>query len=267
MDSATMIQLTTHDKDHRLSFATRHANDRGETLIITMDNLGNLINLAPKTFREKADAFLQWIERKTLYAGAGVQMKPSEFPLAHCRNESELAYMREFMTDMGYLRDNSPGILPSALIILPKGWQHLETLSALRPDSRKAFVAMSFDKKLRYIFNDGIKPACEANGFEAIRVDDQEYNEVVYDKIIAGIRESRFVIADVTQQKNGVYFEGGFAKGLGLTVIWTWKSDELKKPPHFDIQHFNHIHWKTIDELREKLELRIRATIGSIKKA
>ena len=33
---------------------------------------------------------------------------------------------------------------------------------------------------------------------------------------MAEIRRSRFVVADYTGQVNGVYFEAGFALGLGL---------------------------------------------------
>ena len=58
----------------------------------------------------------------------------------------------------------------------------------------------------------------------------------ITDEIMAEIRQSRFVIADYTGQKNGVYFEAGFALKLGLTVIPTCRTDEVGKL-HFDIKH------------------------------
>lgn len=262
--------------DYRLSASTRHANERNEVLTLTHNNVDDLIRVAPTTLREKAASFLRHLENKTSYYGLSVPVTGQDYPLAYCRQHLEFSHVLEAIIDMGYIdmdempkifRDsNAPEFYVCQTRITRNGWQFLEELSGLRPESRKAFVAMSFDPKLRYVFDQGIKPACEANGFEAIRVDNEQFNDVVYDRIIAGINESRFLIVDVTQQKNGVYFEGGYAKGRGMTVIWTWKCDEEAKP-HFDIQKFNHIYWKTVEELKDRLELRIRATIGSIKRA
>ena len=46
-----------------------------------------------------------------------------------------------------------------------------------------------------------------------MRIDAKEYAGGVMDEIISEIRRARFVIADCTQQRNGVYFEAGFAIG------------------------------------------------------
>ena len=79
---------------------------------------------------------------------------------------------------------------------------------------------------------------------------------------MAEIRRSRFVVADYTGQVNGVYFEAGFALGLGLTVIPTCRADEVPKL-HFDIKHLNTLLWSTPAELAEGLNKRIRAVIGA----
>jgi nucleoside 2-deoxyribosyltransferase len=79
-------------------------------------------------------------------------------------------------------------------------------------------------------------------------------------QIIADIRRSKFLIADFTGHRGGVYFEAGFALGLGLPVIWTCRKEELDKL-HFDIRQYNFIDWETDGELQERLTNRIRATI------
>jgi hypothetical protein len=79
---------------------------------------------------------------------------------------------------------------------------------------------------------------------------------------MAEIRRSRFVVADYTQQKNGVYFEVGFALGLGLTVIPTCRADEVDQL-HFDIRHLNTLAWTKPDDLALKLSQRIRGVIGA----
>ena len=73
-------------------------------------------------------------------------------------------------------------------------------------------------------------------------------------------RRSRFVVAEFSGNRGGVYFEAGFAMGLGLPVVWVVRESDLPDV-HFDTNHFNHITWATVEELRIKLQRRIEATI------
>lgn len=124
--------------------------------------------------------------------------------------------------------------------------------------------AGSYAALLSQAFEEAIRPAIEEDaGFrKAMRVDKEEYlGDIVYE-IIARIKESRFVVADATEHKNGVYFEAGYAMGMGLPVIWTCHEDDIGKA-HFDTRQLNHIVWKDIGELRKNLANRILATIGA----
>jgi nucleoside 2-deoxyribosyltransferase len=70
--------------------------------------------------------------------------------------------------------------------------------------------------------------------------------------LLLKIRRSRFVVADVTNQKEGMYFEAGFAMALGLPVIWCCRKDDLDKL-HFDTRQYNHIVWDQPSDLRDQL--------------
>ncbi|EGT5619995.1 hypothetical protein BUL45_13100 [Clostridium perfringens] len=119
---------------------------------------------------------------------------------------------------------------------------------------------MSFDNELTVVYEKAIKKAIIDAKFNPIRVDAEEYNDKICDEIISNIRKAKFIISDVTQQKNGVYFEAGFAMGLGKQVIWTCREDDLCNL-HFDTRQYNHIVWKNEEDLYEKLLRRIEATI------
>lgn len=137
----------------------------------------------------------------------------------------------------------------------------VESIEKPRALREKAFVAMWFNDLVRSAFHEGIALAIEETGYRAIRIDLQEHSESVIDRIVAEIREARFVVADFTGNRGGVYFEAGFARGLGLDVIWTCKEDHFKEV-HFDVRGFNVIVWKMATDLRERLQARIRAVIG-----
>ena len=87
------------------------------------------------------------------------------------------------------------------------------------------------------IFSIGIKPAVEALGYEALRVDTKPHNDKIDSKIIELLMKSRFVVADFTDQRNGVYYEAEFAKGLGLPVIQTCMNEDFNNM-HFDVSRY-----------------------------
>lgn len=91
-------------------------------------------------------------------------------------------------------------------------------------------------------------------------MDLKEHNQKICDAIIAEIRKSRFLVADFTGHRGGVYFEAGYALGLGIPVIWTCREDDLEKT-HFDTRQYNHVVWKDEKDLFEKLKRRIEATV------
>ena len=119
---------------------------------------------------------------------------------------------------------------------------------------------MSFNNELNDIYVNAIDPACQACDFKAYRGDLDQHNEKICDKIIADIRTCQFMVADFTKQSPGVYFEAGFAMGLGRPVIWMCQEDNFGDL-HFDTRQYNHIKWSTHSDLREKLRDRIQATI------
>ena len=99
-----------------------------------------------------------------------------------------------------------------------------------------------------------------------MRIDQKADVVKIDDEIIAEMRRSRFLVADFTQGKTdgargGVYFEAGFALGLGIPVIYTCREDAIDKI-HFDTRQYHHTTWKDPEDLRDKLEKRILALIG-----
>jgi hypothetical protein len=69
------------------------------------------------------------------------------------------------------------------------------------------------------------------------------------------------MVADYTGHRPNVYYEAGFALGLGLPVIWCIAESEAE-PPHFDTRQYSYIRYKSPDDLKGQLLNRIRATIS-----
>lgn len=140
------------------------------------------------------------------------------------------------------------------------GWTRAAELTRVTT-GRQAFVAMAFTHDMMKIRSDAFDPAIRAAGYEPFLVSDREHNGRIDDRIEYEIKNSVFVVADFTEHRGGVYYEAGFAQGLGKPVIWTVEKGHVEKL-HFDTRQFNHIVWSDAEELRTRLEARILNTVG-----
>jgi hypothetical protein len=183
-----------------------------------------------------------------------------DFTLIDCFSAGEFKWYIDSLAQEGL---TSPGAAPSALVKLTlstKGWSQVQPLPRTGGIPGTCFVAMSFAEEMSAAYQDGIAPAVSDAGFKPIRIDKKEHNNDITEEIVAGIRSAQFMVADFTGQRPGVYYEAGFALGLGRPVIWCCRKNEIKKL-HFDTNHRNHVVWQNPQELRKGLYTRIRATI------
>ena len=146
-----------------------------------------------------------------------------------------------------------------------QGHSHLAEIDHTVKASFQAFVAMWFHESMDRVWEDGILPAINETGYEALRIDQQEQLDKIDDAIIAAIRRARFLVADFTHgeagARGGVYYEAGFAHGLNIPVIFSCHKDCLEAV-HFDTRQYPHILWSAPEELRNALAKRISAVIG-----
>ncbi|MBU3955364.1 nucleoside 2-deoxyribosyltransferase [bacterium] len=219
------------------------------------------------SLQDKINSVLFDIYSKASSLESKIEINLDEYTKYYLPSRGDYVEILNHLQGLGYLgrkvasTNKTPGIIRSYTYELTiNGWKRYEELQQTNKDSKAVFVAMSFDKKLKEIYEKAIQPACDHCGFRAFRVDSEEHNEKVCDKIIAGIKKSRFLIADFTQNKHGVYFEAGYALGLGIPVIWTCNEKEVENL-HFDTRQYNHIAWKDFKDYEEKLINRIEATI------
>lgn len=216
----------------------------------------------PTTISERLDRALLNLAKLSHYAGQKINITDKDYPLFYVETVenamTELRFMTQQMMDDDYILSKSGAVVfPQEYWITVKGWNRIIDLERGAVESNQAFIAMWFDESV------SVKPfesAIEDAGYHPLRIDQKEHVNQISDEIIAEIRRSKFVVADFTGGRGGVYYEAGFAMGLGLPVIWTCRKD-FESKLHFDIRQYNNIFWETEDELKKKLYNRIRAVI------
>lgn len=222
---------------------------------------------------DKQYLFLRNISRKSKYPGDIVYIIPKlDYPLAWASAPDEILFYIRFLVERGLLiwTDNKEHSLSSAdssisIALSPGGWDYLDNYEQRAIELCQAYVAMSFSKSMNDVWDKAIKPAINDAGYKACRVDSEHHTDKINAKIIAEIRNSLFVVAEVTEHNQVVYFEAGYAIGRNLPVIWCVRKDDLNNV-RFDPQQYNHVVWKTTDELKEKLYDVICAVVGRRKK-
>ena len=121
---------------------------------------------------------------------------------------------------------------------------------------------MWFNESTNELFNNVFSPAIKNCGYEPVRVDLIPHNNKICDQIISEIKSSQCLISDFTGHRGGVYYEAGFAHGLGIPVIFTCEETDLQNI-HFDIRQYNFLTWKkhVLSEFIDKIQNRIKATL------
>jgi hypothetical protein len=114
------------------------------------------------------------------------------------------------------------------------------------------------------LVNEHFRPAVLQTGFTLRRLDDEPEAGMIDQRLRVEIRRARFLICDLTDRNAGAYWEGGFAEGLGLPVIYTCEESKLDPMHlHFDTRNSLTVPWSLGDPARavELLKATIRNTL------
>ena len=129
------------------------------------------------------------------------------------------------------------------MTLTPKGYARVDELQRNTSSGRNVLVAMKFGEDTLTL-REAIRKGVDDAGYHAVFIDEVEHINFITPELLKHIRDSKFVVGDLTHQNNGAYFEEGYAMGLGKPVIQLCK-DGVKL--HFDIAQKNTIMWKTED--------------------
>ena len=267
-DSFDLAKLACYVKDCALRRLPRPIFFSSQASVQPTSPTGSIgwelaIDAFPKTLAEKLDRALLNLNALTKHLGDYVEVVDHAKSMIFALNGSEMDFLLNILRKEDLVE--ATGVIAPfsgyTVQITAKGFNRIAEMERGGPLSKQVFVAMKFDRSLDDVFESGIKAAIENDcGYKSFRVDRAEHNEDINDKIIAEMRKSKFMIADFTGHRNGVYFEAGFMMGLGRTVIFACNENEIGDA-HFDTSHRNHVLWKDAADYREKLKLRIQATI------
>jgi hypothetical protein len=164
-------------------------------------------------------------------------------------NNKELIYLIEELKKGDLINSNIPmksaagqTIRDNGWIQLTKnGWGYVESINSktTKIKSNIVFMAMEFDNQiLDNVFENYLLPTIKKCGYDLLRLDKHPKAGSIDDRIRREIKASKFILADVTNDNLGAYWEAGYAEGSNKTVIYMCEKSHFdNKKTHFDINH------------------------------
>ena len=161
------------------------------------------------------------------------------------------------------------------LTILPEGQEHLVALRTMvKPTqgqnlSQTVYVAQWHHGDAQAIFERAIAPAAAVHKLQALRLDRSKTGNRPVGESLPAIRQARAVVVEMTGEAKsmppgGLWFEAGFAAGLGAQIIWTCRDDKgLRKALALEVASAPSgvLFWKTHEDLKAALQERLSTVL------
>jgi hypothetical protein len=241
-------------KDNPRSFQ----KDHGSSPIITQKALKPHLDAYPDL--GAIELLNEFLSNMCLNGGIGIELEVDKCDIAYfskARSYAAAEWCVYQAQELGWLYNFEEYVsegFTGSFQVSESGWRQFYKIQGSRKNSRRAFMALSFsnqDLKIKVL--PSLKDACRFAGYELVTVDENRTAGSIDDKIRVDIRNSRFLVVDLSDQNPGAYFEAGFAEGLGKPVFYICDKDVFdahhdreggRKSIHFDIEHHDIITWE-----------------------
>ncbi len=233
--------------------------------------------------QEQADLLVRWLALNLPGPGELVDISPETHAgIVGAKSESGFALVLDHLFAVGLLTGHQlktfsghrlktiSGQGNAEATLSFRGWSYYEGLAKGSVAYRKAFMAMKFgDPILEKVLSDVFKPAARMAGFDLFKLDDDPKAGLIDDRLRVEIQSSDFLVADLTHDNLGAYWEAGYAEGLGKPVIYTCERSKFESTKtHFDTNHHLTIVWDELstEQAGDALKATIRATLPQLAK-
>ena len=267
--------LSVPDAAAKLSHALRRAQEVNAEVLFSTATIEEVLQRPLPRPQEQADLLVRWLALNLSGPGELVDISPETHAgIVGAKSDSGFALVLDHLFAVGLLTGHqlkTIGAQGNAKATLSfRGWSYYEGLAKGSVAYRKAFMAMKFgDPSLEKILSDVFKPAARKAGFDLFKLDDVPKAGLIDDRLRVEIQSSDFLVADLTHDNLGAYWEAGYAEGLGKPVIYTCERSKFEATKtHFDTNHHLTIVWdvESPEQAGEELKATIRATLPQLAK-
>lgn len=274
---ATLPHLLQSNKDAgaKISHALRAMQQTNKGAELNTYTVDEILKRPLPTPREQADLFIRWLAENVEGPSETVWVEPGTHrSIIGAKSDEGFGLVLRYLFEKGLVEGSlseamgAPGRAHATLSF--EGWDYYEELRRGGATYRKGFIAMKFgDTLLDKLLAEVLKPCAKQAGFELLRLDDTPKAGLIDDRLRVEIQSSDFLVADLTHDNAGAYWEAGYAEGLGKPVIYICEKEKFETAKtHFDTNHHLTIIWDkdNLPKAGEDLKATIRATLPQLAK-
>lgn len=111
------------------------------------------------------------------------------------------------------------------------------------------FVIMSFNEDMDDTYH-AIKDECAKLGLSAVRSDESIGSGIIIREVVQMIERAEFIVCDLTHERPNVYYELGYAHGVGNEANEILLLARAGTELHFDVSHLRVITYRSTEHLR-----------------
>ena len=148
------------------------------------------------------------------------------------------------------------------------GWELYEAEKRGQTSGDYGFLAMEFgDAALEDFVGKVVKPIVKKElSYDLVDMRDVSQAGIIDNIMRVKIRDAAFVIADLTHDNRGAYWEAGYAERLGKPVVYICEQQKFgQEKTHFDTNHCTTIPWfreeSNHDDFKQKLIATLRRSL------
>ncbi len=248
----------------RTEHESRKNRSRKDPITLTTKLIDEIIKNPRPSIAEQKNKLILWLGDNSLPGGAVPVNADIHQSIIGAVTSDGFLLVLDGLTDAGLVTPVVVGGPPTRALTY-KGWEYYEELRRGTVNSRTAFMAMKYNETeldgiVENVFRDAVRQA----GFDLTVLRDKPKAGLIDDRLRVEIRAARFLIADLTHENAGAYWEAGYAEGLGKPVIYTCERKKFESSKtHFDTNHHLTVLWDSEkqEDTAKELKATIRATL------
>lgn len=263
----------SRDASPKLSHALRRSAESNERPMFTTYTAEAVLKQPLPRPSEQADLLVRWLAENVDGPGETLWIAHATHgAIVGARSSAGFELVLDHLFENGLvtghqIQTNAGGDTADATLTFA-GWERYESLRRGGQVYRKAFMAMKFgDALLDRVLEDVFKPAALRTGFDLFKLTDRPKAGLIDNRMRAEIQACDFVVADLSHDNLGAYWEAGYAEGLGKPVIYTCERAKFEAAKtHFDTNHHLTILWDQASpgDCSQELVATIRATLPHV---
>ena len=261
------------DADVKISHALRMMQRNNGKIELSEYLIQPILDKPLPRLQEQSGLLIRYLAESSNYPGDEIFLSPLGDHLSIIGAKTEQVFvflLKHLIVEARFIKNFGPEssigqFSGDRYTVTYQGWEYYETLIKGGSNYRKAFMAMKFgDPDLSHILENVFKPSAKQAGFDLFKLDDEPRAGLIDDRLRVEIQSSNFLIADLTHDNLGAYWEAGYAEGLGKPVIYTCEKEKFESTKtHFDTNHHLTVVWdrNSPEKAGDLLKATIRATL------